>query len=109
MAILVCVLFACMIFSGMANASTKTPSTKFPDRQEQISFLSFLFPLMSSNFLILVSDPAAVIYLSVIGPMPPIPPNDSDKDKEDSKGQKDKNPAKTSDNSTSTKPANGKD
>lgn len=104
--ILACVLFVCVTFSGMANAAERTPSTKLPAPQEHLSLFSPLFALMSSNFSLFVSDPATVISLFIIDP---IPLSNPDKDKADSKSQKDNNLIKTLDNSTSTKPANGKD
>jgi len=114
MAIIVCVVFISVISQGAVNAATRTSSTVSSFSENSFSFFSPVYSFTGLNLLLLVSDNAAVNKLSTdFGILSKKNKKDeegkTDQTEQTKKGEKGIGSYDDNGNSTSRKPANGRD
>jgi len=103
MAVLVCVAFISALLPEVIHAASQPLSSKPPLLKNSLSLFIPFFSTANPIFTFIPSNPAMLNILSSVDKKPVENPVDTKEDK------KDKDPYKDNGNSTSTKPANGKD
>ena len=111
-AVLVCVAFISIILAQVAHAASQPSSSRTPFPKNSLPLLIPFFSSVNPVFTLVPFNPAMLNTLDKVDKKPVENPINTQQDKKSSteeKDKKDENPYKQNGNSTSTKPANGKD
>jgi len=111
-AVLVCVAFISVILAEVTYAASQPSSSQPPFSENSYPLLVPFFSSFNPVFAFIPFNPAMLNTLDKVDKKPVENPINTQQDKKSSteeKDKKDENPYKQNGNSTSTKPANGKD